>query len=362
MVTSPIGCYIKVLRRKIIILMWYIKLAHLNIFPDWLLRLAVRISLYAGWIKKHRTPFDEREHHRQTLIRRLKASPIAIETDQPNIQHYEVPSDFFRLVLGRWMKYSCCFWSENVHTLDAAEAAMLALTCERAQIADGMHILDLGCGWGAFSMWAAQHYPHARIMALSNSRTQKAFIDSQCRQYDIRNIETITADVANLDLRGAFDRVVSIEMFEHMKNYQHLLSKIAALFKKDGKLFVHIFSNIDHAHEFDASDPNSWMAQTFFTVGLMPSDDLLLHFQNDLSLEAHWRMNGLHYTKTLNAWLERMYRHKQQILPILADVYGRDRTTAWWVNWKLFFLGCAETWRMRGGAEYLVSHYLFQKR
>ncbi len=342
--------------------MWYIKLAYLNLFPDWLLRLAVRISLYAGWLKKNLQSFEVQEHHRQTLIRQLKSSPVAIQTDKPNIQHYEVPSDFFLQVLGDHMKYSCCYWPEGVNTLNDAEAAMLALTCERARIADGMRILDLGCGWGAFSLWAAQHYPHAKITALSNSRTQKEFIDARCLALGIRNIETITADVATLDLPGSFDRVVSIEMFEHMKNYLDLISKIAALLNENGKLFVHIFANIDHAHEFDASDPKNWMAQTFFTGGLMPSDDLLLHFQDDLFLEDHWRISGLHYAKTLNTWLKRMVKNKASILPILAKVYGENNRTVWWVNWKLFFLGCAETWRMRGGREYFVSHYLFSKR
>ena len=342
--------------------MWYIKLAHLNLFPDWLLRLAVRIGLYAGWLKKNLQSFEAREHHRQTVIRQLKSSPIAIQTEKPNIQHYEVPSEFFLQVLGDHMKYSCCYWPEGVNTLNDAEAAMLALTCERARIADGMRILDLGCGWGAFSLWVAQQYPHAKITALSNSHTQKEFIDARCQALGIRNIKTITADVANLDLNSTYDRVVSIEMFEHMKNYQDLLKKISVLLNENGKLFVHIFANIDHTHEFDAGDPHNWMAQTFFTGGLMPSDDLLLHFQDDLFLEDHWRISGLHYAKTLNAWLKSMLKHEATILPILAEVYGEANRTVWWVNWKLFFLGCAETWRMRGGREYFVSHYLFSKR
>ena len=239
---------------------------------------------------------------------------------------------------------------------------MLRLTCQRAGIQDGMRVLDLGCGWGAFSLWAARAYPNARITAVSNSRNQKEFIDARCQELGIHNIETITADVSHLDLASSFDRVVSIEMFEHMKNYEVLLKRIAALLADGGKLFVHIFSNTQRAHEFDDSDPKNWMARTFFTGGLMPSDDLLPHFQRDLILEEHWRVGGMHYTRTLNAWFRRMLRQKKDILPILAETYGEENKTRWWVNWKLFFLGCAETWRLCTGKEYIVSHYLFSKR
>lgn len=342
--------------------LWYIRLAHLNIFPDWFLRLAIRAGLRASLLASQAVSFEKEEARRQALIAKLKTSPIAIETDKPNVQHYEVPSDFFRLVLGKWLKYSCCYWPEGVRTLDEAEEAMLRLTCQCASIQDGMRVLDLGCGWGAFSLWAARAYPNARITAVSNSRTQKEHIDSRCQELGICNIETITADVSNIDMAGPFDRVVSIEMFEHMKNYEVLLERISALLADDGKLFVHIFSNTQRAHEFDASDPKSWMARTFFTAGLMPSDDLLPHFQRDLILEDHWRVGGLHYTRTLNAWFRRMRRQKKAILPILAATYGEKNKTRWWVNWKLFFLGCAETWRLRAGKEYIVSHYLFSKR
>ena len=342
--------------------LWYIQLAHLNIFPNWFLRLAIRAGLRASLYSSSRRAFDVQESHRRALIAKLKSSPIAIQTDKPNIQHYEVPSDFFQLVLGKWLKYSCCYWPPGVHSLDDAEEAMLKLTCQRADIRDGMCVLDLGCGWGAFSLWAARAYPNARVTAVSNSRTQKEFIDARCREMDIHNIKTITADVSSLDLAGPFNRIVSIEMFEHMKNYEALLKKISALLADDGKLFVHIFSNTQRAHEFDASDPKNWIARTFFTGGLMPSDDLLAHFQRDLVLEDHWRISGLHYTRTLNAWFRRMRRQKKAILPILAETYGQANQTRWWVNWKLFFLGCAETWRLRGGREYIVSHYLFSRR
>lgn len=342
--------------------MWCIKLAHLNIFPDWFLRLAIRIILKISLVIKRRGSFEKRELIRQSLIEKLKSSKIAIETDKPNFQHYEVPSNFFSLVLGRFLKYSCCYWPEGIYELDEAEEAMLQLTCERAEIHDGMKIIDLGCGWGAFSLWVAQKYPNTQITAISNSHTQKDFIDCQCKKFKIRNIKTLTADVADLNLTGQFDRVVSIEMFEHMRNYEALLEKIANFLKKEGKLFVHIFSNVDNLYEFDATDRKNWMAQTFFTGGIMPSDDLLLHFQKDLFLEKHWRMSGLHYMKTLNAWFARMKRNKKLILPVLANSYGVKNQTRWWVNWKLFFIGCAETWNLDNGKEYIISHFLFSKR
>lgn len=342
--------------------MWYIKLAHTNLFPNWLLRLIIRFALNASLAMEQHKLFEEQESIRLALIDKLKGSPIAVQTEVPNLQHYEVPSDFFQLVLGQRLKYSCCYWPPDVASLNEAEDAMLSLTCERAGILDGMQILDLGCGWGSFSIWVAQQYPHARITAFSNSRTQKQFIDAQCARLGITNIQTITADVADKSLPGQYDRVVSIEMFEHMRNYQHLLGKIASALKPEGKLFVHIFSNTHRASEFNAVDPNAWMARTFFTGGLMPSDDLLLHFQDDLALENHWRLSGIHYEQTLNAWFKNLINNKTAVLPILEQTYGHAHRRIWWVNWKLFFLGCSETWRLNRGNEYIVSHYLFSKR
>jgi len=342
--------------------MWYIKLAETNLFPDWLLRLGVRISLWIGVLQKKIKPFAEREEEMQRLIEKLKASPVAVQTDKPNVQHYEVPSDFFALVLGPQLKYSCCYWPKGVDSLQEAEEAMLSLTADRARLQDGMHILDLGCGWGSFSLWAARRYPNTSFTAISNSRTQKEFIDERCRNLDLGNVRTITADIAELDFKGRYDRIISIEMFEHMKNYKKLLEHLCTLLNAKGMLFIHIFSNMHLAHEFNVNDRNSWMAKTFFTGGIMPSDDLLLHFQEDLCLQEHWRLNGKHYTRTLKAWLENMYKNKKEIFPILSDTYGYRNRKRWWFNWKLFFLGCAETWRLKKGEEFIVSHYLFSKR
>jgi cyclopropane-fatty-acyl-phospholipid synthase len=273
-----------------------------------------------------------------------------------------VPAEFFQLVLGKRQKYSCCLWPPGVNTLDQAEDAMLQLTCERAQLEDGMDILDLGCGWGSFCLWVAEHYPNSRVMAVSNSRSQKEHIDALCRRQNIQTVQTITADVSDLDLDRRFDRIVSIEMFEHIKNHERLMFKLASFLKPGGKLFVHIFCHREFAFEFDASDPDDWMARTFFTGGLMPSDDLLLHFQRDFTLSGHWRVSGLHYARTLRAWLAKLDHHRAEVREVLAAVYGADKETLWLVNWRLFFMACEETWKLRLGSEYLVSHYLFDKR
>jgi cyclopropane-fatty-acyl-phospholipid synthase len=342
--------------------MWYIHLVQSNLVPDWLIRLGVRVMLAAGLKRRYRAGLAAQNANKRTLIEKLRQSPIAIRTDVPNLQHYEVPPEFFRIVLGKWLKYSCCHWSQGVETLDGAEEAMLRLTCERARIKDGMDILDLGCGWGSLCLWIAEHYPHSRVSAVSNSHSQRAFIEQRCRERGIANVDAITADVSNLNIQHRFDRVVSVEMFEHMKNYELLMARIASMLKPDGLLFVHIFSHREFAYEFDAGDPDNWMAQTFFTGGTMPSDDLLLHFQHDLQLVDHWRIDGTHYARTLNAWLAKLDRHKAQVRRVLAGTYGTDKAQEWLRNWRLFFIACEETFGFRRGREYLISHYLFDKR
>jgi cyclopropane-fatty-acyl-phospholipid synthase len=342
--------------------MWYSKILYADLIPDFLLRLAIRNLTRQNIKKLERLPFPDSELQRRALQQKLEQSPIAIHTDLPNVQHYEVPPEFFGLVLGTRLKYSCCYWPPGVDELDHAEEAMLDLTCRRAQLQDGMTVLDLGCGWGALTLWIAERYPACRILAISNSRHQVETIRTLAAERGFKNVEGLTADVNDFALDQSFDRVFSIEMFEHMKNFRRLMGDISRILRPEGKLFVHIFSHRLFAYEFDFEDTSSWMAQTFFTGGTMPSDDLLLHYQDDLRLGDHWRISGLHYARTLRAWREKMERQKPRVREVLAETYGSDQVTRGWVNWRLFFLACEETWAWRGGREYVVSHYLFEKR
>jgi cyclopropane-fatty-acyl-phospholipid synthase len=291
------------------------------------------------------------------FIDELKSSPIAINTTDANQQHYEVPTEFFQLVLGKRLKYSSGYWPEGVETLDAAQEMMLQMYCDRAQIADGQEILDLGCGWGSLSLYLAEKYPHSQITGLSNSATQKAFIDAQKAQRGLNNLTIITGDISYFETSAKFDRIMSIEMFEHMRNYEKLLAKIASWMKPQALLFVHIFTHLNYAYSFE----NNWIADNFFTGGIMPSDNLLLYFAKDVAIKRHWRVSGVHYQKTSEAWLENLDKEKAKVLDIFTQVYGEEATKIF-VMWRLFFLTCAESFGYNSGKDWLVSHYLFEKK
>jgi cyclopropane-fatty-acyl-phospholipid synthase len=344
------------------------RLLERDLVPDFLIRRRIR-SLLARRLRDEDAGDPARQRRRlHDFIARLTASPVAIETAAANEQHYEVPTEFYTRVLGRHLKYSSGFFphanARPADNLDAAEARMLALTCERARLADGERILELGCGWGSLSLWMAANYPKARITAVSNSRTQKEHIDSQARARGLGNLEVITCDVNRLEFPAgtAFDRVVSVEMFEHMRNYDTLLARIASWMAPQATLFVHIFTHVKYAYPFEVRDESDWMARYFFTGGIMPSDDLLLHFQRDVRILEHWRVPGWHYQLTSEAWLANMDQHREQIMPVLERTYGGPQALRWWVYWRVFFMSCAELWGYAGGSEWMVSHYLFEKR
>ena len=294
------------------------------------------------------------------LIRKLKSSPIAVETAEANRQHYELPPDFFRLVMGDWLKYSCGLWQETTRDLSEAEENMLKTYIERAEIRDGMDILELGCGWGSFSLYAARQFPNSRFVGVSNSSAQKNFILKRAAQLGIQNLEIITRDMNDLELTQKFDRIVSIEMFEHMRNYEKLLTRIHGWLGEQGKLFVHIFTHRNLSYLFEDHDSTDWLSRHFFSGGIMPSDHLLFYFNRDLRIDQHWVVNGQHYQKTSEAWLANMKAHQAEIMKIFTLHY-QDEAMKWWNFWKIFFMACAELWGYRQGNEWHVSHYLFSK-
>jgi cyclopropane-fatty-acyl-phospholipid synthase len=337
-----------------------IDLMEKGFIPDFMTRVGIR-HLLAQRLRDKGRRCAEHGADLAQLLDALRHSPIALHTEQANEQHYELPPAFFRNIMGEHMKYSAGYWPAGVETLNEAETAMLALTCQRAGLEDGQTILELGCGWGSLTLWLAEHYPNACIKAVSNSRPQREYIEGESRQRGITNVQIITADMNAFSIDQCFDRIISVEMFEHMRNYQELMRRISSWLKPAGSLFVHIFSHRALAYPFEIEDEDDWMARYFFTGGLMPSADLLLHFQDDLVLEKRWQLNGYHYQRTCEAWLVNQDRHREEILAILRDVYGADQATRWFQRWRMFFMACAELFGYRSGAEWGVSHYLFRK-
>jgi cyclopropane-fatty-acyl-phospholipid synthase len=340
---------------------WY-SLLEKNLLPDWLIRIGIRRNCtqrlrdeYAGGPEAQYIRF-------MNLVEQLRQSPIAVETAAANEQHYEVPTAFFQLVLGKHLKYSSGYWKEGIQSLDQSEEDMLHITCERAGLKDGQQILECGCGWGSLSLYMATHFPNSVITAVSNSATQKEFIDSRARGLGLRNITVITADMNSFTTAKLFDRIVSVEMFEHMRNHGLLLEKLSRFLNPQGKLFIHIFTHRELCYLYEVKDDTDWMAKYFFTGGIMPSDHFLFYLTDHFQIEKHWRVDGTHYSKTSEAWLRKMDAHRSEIMPILKSTYGSDQATKWWVFWRVFFMSCAELFGYRRGSEWMVSHYLFQKK
>jgi cyclopropane-fatty-acyl-phospholipid synthase len=344
-----------------------IDLCEKGLIPDALTRFGMRQLIKARLTDAAKLDSEERSRQFNRFLDELRAAPIAIETKAANQQHYEVPAEFFHRHLGPQLKYSCCLYPTGQETLAEAEQWMLELYAERAQLEDGMRILDLGCGWGSLCTWLAQRYPNSQIVGLSNSHGQREFIENRAKERGLDNLSIHTGNVAEFDfsqeqLAGGFDRVLSIEMFEHMKNYGLLLAKIARWMKPEAKLFVHIFAHKLLAYHFEDKEQSDWMTRYFFLGGTMPSENLLLHFQDDLRLERQWWVDGRHYQKTSNHWLAGMDAHKDEIMAIFRQGYGEAEAAIWFQRWRMFYMAVAEFFGYAQGNEWGVGHYLFGRR
>jgi cyclopropane-fatty-acyl-phospholipid synthase len=329
--------------------------------PDALLRSGIKRLLKARL--RDEDSRTDLAAHRASQLAEWNRSPIAVATDAANDQHYEVPAEFFGLVLGPRLKYSSGLWSSTAATLEESENAMLALTCERANLANGQDILELGCGWGSLTLWMAEKYRESRITAVSNSASQRSFIVAECARRGLSNVTVVTADMNEFRPQGSFDRVVSVEMFEHMRNHAELMRRIAGWLREGGSLFVHIFAHKEHAYLYEDRDSSDWMARHFFTGGMMPSKDLLPSAAAflPLALKNSWTVNGTHYARTSEAWLENLDRNAGAALRIFARVYGAGQEHRWLHRWRVFFLSCAELFGYAQGREWDVRHYLFAR-
>ncbi|MGQ0502487.1 MAG: SAM-dependent methyltransferase [Panacagrimonas sp.] len=344
-----------------------IELCERGLIPDRLTRRGMRAMMGKRLRDEASGDGEARSRRFNQFLAELQASPIAIETPAANEQHYEVPAEFFHLHLGPRLKYSCCLYPVGNESLETAEELMLMTYLGRLGVADGMRVLDLGCGWGSVSLWLAAKFPGVEVVGLSNSNGQREFITQRARERGIHNLTILTGNIAEFQmpeehLAGGFDRVISIEMFEHMKNHGLLLNKIAGWMKPGARLFVHIFVHKLLAYHFEDKAQDDWMTRYFFRGGTMPSENLLLHFQDDLKLVKNWWISGQHYQKTANHWLERMDARKAEIMPVFRAAYGEAGAAIWFQRWRMFYMAVAELFGYAGGNEWGVGHYLFQKR
>lgn len=333
-----------------------------NLLPDAVIRRLTRLLLASRLRSGYKPTSELQLSDLLNFVHSLKEMPIAIKTEDPKTQHYELPTSFFKLVLGRNLKYSCCLFSDKSKSLEGAEEAMLELYCQRAQLKDGHTVLDVGCGWGSLSLYIAKKYSNCKVTGICNSVTQKAHIEEQCRDLQLQNVEIIVADISIFDMEASYDRIFSIEMFEHMKNYRDLLKKISMWMKPDGLLFIHHFCHKVFAYHYEDVNEDDWITRYFFSGGTMASANLLLYFQDDVSVVDHWLVNGNHYAQTSEEWLKRMDQKMSSIKPIMESTYGKDSAVKWTVYWRTFFIAVAELFGYNKGEEWMVSHFLFKKK
>lgn len=342
------------------VLSWGLNAVERGWVPDVLTRSVIRQLCAARLLDSDRGNGIANAHALAAFVEAMRSGPVAPVPEKANEQHYELPPEFFTAVLGARRKYSCCYFADEATTLDQAEEAALAITCERAQIADGQDILELGCGWGSLSLWIAERYPTSRITAVSNSAPQRRFIEATAAERGLSNLRIITADMNDFTIETCFDRVVSVEMFEHMRNYERLLQRIAGWLRPNGKLFVHLFCHSQYAYPFETEGDANWMGRYFFTGGIMPSENLLRRFNRHMLVTGHWSWNGQHYQRTSEAWLVNLDARRQEVLRILEAAYGKANARVWLNRWRMFFLAVAELFGYSNGSEWFVSHNLLE--
>ncbi len=330
--------------------------------PDSVIRMGIRRLIRQRLTDINVDSSEKMGQIQQQFIQSMYSAAVAPVPEKANEQHYEVPAEFFQHALGSHLKYSCALWRENTFELVEAEEDALRETCLHAELSDGMDILELGCGWGSLTLWIASRYPASHITAVSNSASQRDYILKQAQTRGLSNIDVITCDMNEFTTSRSFDRVVSVEMFEHMRNYPVLFSKIHDWLRSEGKFFMHIFVHRSVPYAFEDRDESDWMSRYFFSGGIMPSDDLPLFFQDQLKIVQRWRWDGTHYQKTAHAWLQNMDASKEQLWPVIVQTYGKDKAQQWWMRWRLFFMACEELFGFNDGQEWWVSHYLFQRR
>jgi cyclopropane-fatty-acyl-phospholipid synthase len=341
--------------------MWYDSLIEQNKLPDFILRTGVRLLLKQHL--RHETAGDAevQQHRFNDLLEELKGAPIAVHPDTAQEQPAELPAEFYQFFLGKHLKFSSAYWRPGVTDIDTADEDMLELTCQRADLQNGQDVLELGSGWGSLSLFMAAKYPASSFISVSTSAIQKAHIDKTAKDRNITNLTVVTADMNTFQILQQFDRVVSVELFDQMRNYKLLLNKISGFLKEKGKLFVHVFTHETLAYQLDAKEEGYWMNRYFLKGGIMPSNHLLTYFNEDLKVDKLWVINGTNYSKTAEAWLENMDKHEQEITAILEKTYGKDQVVKYRALWRLFFIICAELFSYRKGNAWMVCQYLFRR-
>jgi len=342
--------------------MWYINLLERNQIPDPLIRQGIR-WYNQQHLKRLANSVQTDPQHQTQILKTLSEGPLAIAVEAANQQHYELPAAFFEQVLGPHLKYSCAYWKSDSVSLAQAESDMLELYCQRAQLHNARQILELGCGWGSLTLYMARKYPEAQIKAVSNSHSQRQYILARAAQLGLQNLKVETCDINEFVPQQRFDRIVSVEMFEHLRNYQLLFERLQQWLSPEGLIFVHVFVHRNYAYTFEPQHARDWMARYFFTGGTMPSQDLLPYFARPyFETLGIWPVNGKHYARTANAWLKNMHQHRDTIWPVLVASYGAEEALKWWSYWRIFFMACAELFGHAQGEAWQVTHYLFGKK